>query len=65
MRSTSSAVMWAASSSTVVADELFTVIERSPSRVAASIWLRISASSGEMSSVGPSPASRSSCVARK
>jgi hypothetical protein len=41
------------------------VCARRPSRTAASIWLRISASSGEMSSVGPSPASRSNFVAMK
>src|SRR6266545_544059 len=41
------------------------VAARMPMRRAASIWSRISASSGETSSVGPAPASRSSRVARK
>src|SRR5437588_5752566 len=36
-----------------------------PARSAASIWLRISASSGETITVGPSPSSRSSAVATK
>ena len=44
---------------------LLTVCARSPSRSAAAIWLRISASSGLMISVGPAPASRSSAVATK
>ena len=38
---------------------------RMPSRSAAAIWLRISASSGETISAGPAPRSRSSAVARK
>src|SRR4051812_8668790 len=41
------------------------VCARIPSREAAAIWLRISASSGETISVGPAPRSRSSAVARK
>ena len=41
------------------------VCARSPSRSAAAIWLRISASSGLTISVGPAPASRSSAVATK
>ncbi len=44
---------------------LLIVCARSPSRCAAAIWLRISASSGLMISVGPAPASRSSAVATK
>ena len=41
------------------------VSARTPMRSAISIWLRISASSGETSSVGPAPRSRSSFVAMK
>ena len=41
------------------------VCARIPSRSAAAIWLRISASSGETISAGPAPCSRSSAVARK
>ena len=55
----------ASSSRIVVFDALLIVSQRSPSRSAASIWLRISASSGEISSVGPSPCSRSRWVVRK
>ena len=44
---------------------LLIVCARSPSRCAAAIWLRISASSGLTISVGPAPASRSSAVATK
>ena len=40
-----------------------TVAARSPARLAAAIWSRISASSGETTSVGPAPASRSAAVA--
>jgi hypothetical protein len=36
-----------------------------PDRIAASIWLRISASSGDTITVGPAPCSRSSAVATK
>jgi hypothetical protein len=36
-----------------------------PARAAASIWLRIKASSGETISVGPAPRARSSAVATK
>jgi hypothetical protein len=36
-----------------------------PSRSAAAIWLRISASSGDTISAGPAPRSRSSAAARK
>ncbi len=43
-------------------DEL-TVAARSPDRPAAATWSRISASSGEMTSVGPRPAARSAAVA--
>ena len=41
------------------------VTARMPARSAASIWLRINASSGEMITVGPAPPSRSSAVATK
>ena len=41
------------------------VSARTPMRVAISIWLRISASRGDTSSVGPAPCSRSSFVAMK
>ena len=41
------------------------VCARMPSRSAAAIWLRISASSGETISAGPAPCSRSSAVATK
>ena len=41
------------------------VAARMPARSAASIWLRISASSGEMITVGPAPIARSSAVATK
>jgi hypothetical protein len=44
---------------------LLIVTARTPARCAISIWLRISASSGEMSSVGPPPRSRSSREAMK
>jgi hypothetical protein len=40
-----------------------TVAARRPARSAAATWSRISASSGEMTSVGPRPASRSAAVA--
>ena len=43
----------------------FTVTARTPARAAASIWLRISASSGETITVGPAPAARSNAVATK
>jgi hypothetical protein len=43
----------------------FTVTACTPARAAASIWLRISASSGETMTVGPAPAARSSAVATK
>ena len=42
-----------------------TVAARMPARAAASIWLRISASSGETITVGPAPCSRRSRVATK
>ena len=45
--------------------ELLMVSARIPSRSAASIWLRIRASSGDTSSVGPDPLSRSIRVAMK
>ena len=61
-RSASSSARTASQSSRLV--EL-TVTARMPSRCAAAIWLRISASSGLMSTVGPAPARRSSAVARK
>ncbi|MEZ5258947.1 MAG: hypothetical protein R2705_19265 [Ilumatobacteraceae bacterium] len=35
---------------------LLIVVQRRPRRVAASIWFRISANSGEISRVGPAPA---------
>ncbi len=54
-RSTSSAASRSASSATVVSVDELTVMQRKPSRLAARIWLRISASSGDTSSVGPSP----------
>ncbi len=41
------------------------VAARTPMRSAAAIWLRISASNGEISSAGPLPPSRSSFVAMK
>ncbi len=41
------------------------VTARMPARSAASIWLRISASSGETMTVGPAPWARSSRVATK
>ena len=44
---------------------LLTVWAESPSRCAAAIWLRMSASSGLTMSVGPAPASRSRAVATK
>ena len=50
---------------TVVSDDELIVIVRSPSRYAASIWLRMSASNGEISSVGPRTRLRSRWVARK
>ena len=52
-----------ASQSPVLAE--FTVTAWIPARAAASIWLRISASSGETITVGPAPAARSSAVATK
>ena len=53
-----------------VADQLSTLSElivaaRTPIRSAATIWLRINASKGEISNAGPAPASRSSLVAMK
>ena len=44
---------------------LLIVAARTPARWAISIWLRINASSGEISSVGPAPSSRSNRVAMK
>mgnify|MGYP000131455376 CR=1 FL=1 len=44
---------------------LLMVTARTPMRAAASIWLRISASSGDTSNVGPAPRSRSMRVAMK
>ena len=41
------------------------VCARMPSRSAAAIWLRISASSGETMSAGPAPRARSIAVAMK
>ncbi len=41
------------------------VIACTPARAAASTWLRISASSGDTITVGPSPSSRSNAVAMK
>ena len=41
------------------------VAARIPAPAAASIWLRISASSGDTMTVGPAPAARSSAVATK
>ena len=41
------------------------VTARMPARWAASIWLRIRASSGEMITVGPAPSARSRSVATK
>jgi hypothetical protein len=41
------------------------VAARTPIRSAAAIWLRISASSGEINNAGPAPASRSNLVAMK
>ena len=41
------------------------VAARIPARSAASIWLRISASSGEMITVGPAPRLRIRAVATK
>ena len=38
---------------------------RIPARAAASIWFRISASSGDTITVGPAPRARNSAVARK
>ena len=60
--SSSSCVGTAAQSSRFVE---FTVTARRPSRSAAAIWLRMSASSGLMRTVGPAPRSRRSAVARK
>jgi hypothetical protein len=42
-----------------------TVTARMPARSAASIWLRIRASSGDTITVGPAPAARSRAVATK
>ena len=39
------------------------VAARSPAREAAAIWSRISASSGDTTSVGPAPSSRKAAVA--
>ena len=64
-RSTSSACSRSVSSATVVLVDELTVMHRSPSRLAARIWLRINASSGEISSVGPSPCWRRMLVATK
>ena len=41
------------------------VAARTPIRTAAAIWLRINASSGEISKAGPAPLSRRSLVAIK
>ncbi len=59
-----------ASSSSRTSDQASRLVElivcaRMPSRSAAAIWLRISASSGETISVGPAPRERSSAVATK
>ncbi len=54
---------WTADQSWTLAELM--VSARMPARWAASTWLRISASSGEMITVGPAPAARSSAVATK
>ncbi len=64
-RSTASAASSARTSSHSERFVELIVCARSPSRSAAAIWLRISASSGETISVGPAPASRSRRVATK
>ena len=67
MRSTSTASASSSERTSAQASRFveLTVWARIPSRSAAWIWLRISASSGETISVGPAPASRPSAVARK
>ena len=52
-----------ASQSAVFAELM--VRARMPARIAASTWLRISASSGDTITVGPAPRARSSAVAMK
>ena len=64
-RSTASSASSARTSSHASRLVELTVSARMPSRSAAAIWLRISASSGETISAGPAPRSRSSAVARK
>src|SRR5277367_4735220 len=54
--------------STALQSSLFSeliVNARTPMRSAAAIWLRISASNGEISRTGPAPSSRNSLVAMK
>ena len=61
--SPASIAAYVASQSPVFAE--FTVTARTPARAAASIWLRISARSGETMTVGPAPPARSNAVATK
>jgi hypothetical protein len=67
MRRTSTASCARRSRTSAQASRLVELIvwARIPSRSAAAIWLRISASSGETISAGPAPRSRSSAVAMK
>ncbi len=67
---TSSTSISPASTCARMADQSSRLVElivaaRMPSRAAASIWLRISASSGEMITVGPAPSPRNRAVATK
>ena len=64
-RSTASASSSARTSSHASRLVELIVCARIPSRSAAAIWLRISASSGETISAGPAPRSRSSAAAMK
>src|SRR6266536_368057 len=64
-RSTSPSRTWCSISSHSSRFPLLIVAARTPARSAIWIWLRMSASSGETSSVGPAPRSRSRRVATK
>jgi hypothetical protein len=64
-RSTSSRSSWSRTPAHSSRFVEFTVTARIPSRSAAAIWLRMSASSGLTRTVGPDPRARSSAVATK
>ena len=67
---TSSTSAWPAVTSAYMASHSAVLAElmvraRMPALIAASTWLRISASSGDTITVGPAPRARSSAVAMK